>query len=834
MNGRGRVNGLVNGRGFINGSAVTEPRFPRKSRRPQYVAIGAAVVAALVIAAALVPPTEPTPAIVIDGSFEDWEGVPAYADGTASANPDVYLRSVSLATADSSLFLRMEVAGVAFGDASDYDTAYAFLDTDGDAGTGYDLSGLGADFLARVSGSNGTVEDARLMRFESGDRVDWNGWRSVGGVAAASSGSQVEVEVRTDALEPLNATVLLARFAFDDNRGETSHTVVPIGLALGALQVTQRGLASTLGTGTQPFLEIRFEALGAGSRVVVSGVALETSAGVFSPVPQDFVVTSEQPVVHVVNVDPAGLPAGSVAFARVRAVQADRPLAIAGTEARAYVGAPPPETRIDGLFADWPSPIPDTDPAPVRRPALNIVGRDGTVVGSDVFLYVRLGGTALEGSLVPDRLVRPPPGGEGAGEEPVPAPPPPPRIGEDYVRVYLDTNASDPLGFPLDGFAVDRLVEVRGRGGVATNASVYRWSGTDWAWDVAATPGVGAEELEVGAAMPAVEFNVTRLVAIAADWSGDADVTDAEATRTRTRGDPGLSPLHGTNALTALAKPLTNIPTVDGSCGTTSNEYQGADERSNSDLKFFVGRRSTISRVYVCVEVTADTSDDLTADWGQILFDRNHDGGTAPQTDDRRFRVTSGSATISSFRGTGSAWTACGGACYLPSAAGAFNNSRQVYEFNISFWDVWGTNTTSANQVAGFAIQAYNDATALIYKWGSDNVAQNVPDTWGHLEIPEFADVAPVAIAVLLLVPWFRRRRGGFCRRNPSHGRDTLIRDAVPPREAVAATAHPGAVGSPAPSRRRLSHSILRNQESKTMRSRDLKAGVGCPARFAR
>jgi hypothetical protein len=200
---------------------------------------------------------------------------------------------------------------------------------------------------------------------------------------------------------------------------------------------------------------------------------------------------------------------------------------------------------------------------------------------------------------------------------------------------------------------------------------------------------------------------------------------------------------------------------VDGNCVTSSSEYHGADELSNANLKFLVGRRSATSRVYVCLEVNADTTDDGPVDSGRLVFDRNHDGGSAPQSDDRRFRVTSG-GSLTSEKGNGAGWVSCGGSCYSPSAVGAFNNSRQVYEFSLSFWDVWGTNSTSASQVAGFAVLGFDDTTFTTYSWGSDNVNQNNPGTWGHLQVPEFPSILVAGVLVLSVVLTRKRiaRRG--------------------------------------------------------------------------
>jgi len=788
-NETGRTNGLVNGNGpnggsrslngLVNGIGIPMGAPPRGIRPvpgrfdPRYLMIAAALLMAAAIVFQLVSPPARAPEMTIDGSFSDWTSVPAYAEGTFTTSPNVRIRSASLKLVESSLFFRVEVAGSAFADPADYDSIYAFLDVDGNLTSGYDLGELGADYLARASGSAGAVEHAVLLRFEGDDPTDWNAWRTVVDLKAAATGRELEVEVPTRLLTDFERTSLRTRFASEDNGGETSHTVVPIGLALGALRVTQQVLATTLHGGPQPFLSLRFDAIGTGARVFVERVELRASAGsAFASIPEGFEVAEGTPVTRVVTADPLGLPAGSSVSAGVAFVAADRPYAILGTEARAYVGQPPPEDakRIDGLFADWPNPTADPAEFPrVKRSSMDIVSWDASAADDEVFLYARFLGPALEGSPVPDRVVRHRQEEEGVSGSAASPRPPPPRVGRDYVRFYLGTDEPNG-GVTMGGRSFDRLIDVQGRWGRVDNASAYRWSGAQWRWEATVSTGLGAEEIEAGAFIPDPELNATWSILVTADWSGIADSTEPED-REGTRGSPGLIPLHGTNALTALANALTNLPTVDGNCGTSSNEYQGADERSNANLKFFVGRRSATSRVYLCLEVTADTTDDGTFDSGRLMFDRNHDGGSLPQSDDRRFRVTSG-GSLTSEKGNGAAWVSCGGSCYSPSATGAFNNSRQVYEFSISFWDVWATNSTTAGQVAGFAVLAFDDTTFTTYTWGSDNVNQNNPGTWGHLQIAEFPAFAlPVALAVAAVLACKRpldRRTGKVARARES------------------------------------------------------------------
>ena len=290
------------------------------------------------------------------------------------------------------------------------------------------------------------------------------------------------------------------------------------------------------------------------------------------------------------------------------------------------------------------------------------------------------------------------------------------------------------------------------------DAFAYNWTGSAWQRTIAAEVAMGAEELEVRAAMPSTTFNATDLVAITADWAGVADSTAPAGVRGTRGASPGLVPFDGAGTQTIQALPLAATPTVDGSCGIPANEYAGAASFTNASFHFFVGRRSAIQRVFVCVEVLSDGTNDA-GDWGELLFDTTHNHTNNPQPDDRRFRQSSQNGTFLTQRGDGSAWVDCGGTCDAPQAASFFNTSFQTYEFNISYLDVWLTNDPLPNQRAGFAIVAFEATGADTYWWGSDAVSDTDPFTWGHLDIPEFSDALAVGIATVLWLGFLQRRR---------------------------------------------------------------------------
>ncbi|HYS72038.1 MAG TPA: hypothetical protein VEM95_06410, partial [Thermoplasmata archaeon] len=183
-NGRSPPNrgpAFTNGLGFVNGTrtnnhaspppTVREVRRRRRTWKTWLPLFAAILLLAVPIAYFLTPPAEPRSVIRIDGSSSDWEhlGVPFYTDVTDSSNPDVALTAYAATRADGSLFLAARTAGTWFSDPTHASAVYFFVDTDGNASTGYRVDDLGADAQVRVLGQNGSAEGGRLTTWSGSD-----------------------------------------------------------------------------------------------------------------------------------------------------------------------------------------------------------------------------------------------------------------------------------------------------------------------------------------------------------------------------------------------------------------------------------------------------------------------------------------------------------------------------------------------------------------------------------------------------------------------------------------------------------------------------------------
>jgi hypothetical protein len=459
--------------------------------------------------------------------------------------------------------------------------------------------------------------------------------------------------------------------------------------------------------------------------------------------------------VGVRDVDATAVATGT----RVRSV-------VSGSGARMYVGAAPAGYAVDGLFGDWTNLTSDPDDT---VPDGIDVRKSAAAVQTGAFFYVETDGDVMAGALLPMRPSRPAPGN---GTVP-PGPPAPLRrvAGEDLLRIYVDTDDRFAVGEPFGSLLADRLLEVRGRLGRITARTLYAWNSSLPGWE----PSVSSFDVafvgsQLEAFAPPAFLGPTNNASVAfamSDWSGASDETGVLGLR-GTRGGPSLRPWHGNAPLTAVVPPLTNVPLIDGDCATPPGvEYDGANSYGTADFTFRIGRRSDLQFAFVCVTVDADTTSNA-LDWGELLFDTGHGGGNTPQDDDRRFRIYSSLTPLSPEKGDGTTWVACGTSCDGGDVArGAYTNGIEVYEFRIRFSDVWGTNSPTPNQRAGFAVVVHDEDGPVDYAWGNDSVDEMDPATWGHVDIPEFPGLLVVG-AVLPVLLWIdRRRRRRFPPANP-------------------------------------------------------------------
>jgi len=233
--------------------------------------------------------------IVIDGAFADWDGVPGQNDPSGDlSTADYTLRDAhhpppeSEVVYNGNIDIRGYAATVSNGRLNFYmrvdkemlggfktlserlrtsggpgggaggrkevptgeDAAYIFIDSDGNADTGYspDFSEgrfpVGADYMVKVTGKNGQILK-RTLYSHSGSRGEWR-WNSIGSVSAEVDFSRMEVGVDLSTIGMSSSSPYAVYFYTTDWTGQTdrSNTVTSGGSrSYSALTVDVDGIA---------------------------------------------------------------------------------------------------------------------------------------------------------------------------------------------------------------------------------------------------------------------------------------------------------------------------------------------------------------------------------------------------------------------------------------------------------------------------------------------------------------------------------------------------------------------------------------------------------------
>lgn len=789
-NGVGLRTGLVNGIGYTNGVRLRRSTYgivASSDYRRTAAFIAGSVVAMLLLGYFLgVPEPVPSP-FAVDGDFSEWAGVAQYADPVDPVPAHLDLEAFALHPEPGRLFVYGRTRGPM---PSSNETASAYVLIDDPASTGYAVQGSDVDFYAEAWGWSGRLQQTTFFEWAGDpDRDNATSFRHRGPFNMASSGSEFEL-VLTDALlatDPamgLTFTVVM-RSDVDVDQG------VSVRIPSGALSVVQRPLVSVVST-TTDVLELRLR--GHAVDIEVRGFSFDQTGGGTVVVPSlPLVVPAGQERTVQIALNPTGAVAGSYGSLGLRSVNAvpaggatSVPVTVGGPAARMYIQSPPAGFTVDGIFTEWSSVTADPDDP---LPGSIDITESAFTVPTDAFFYVRTEGDILAGALLPERRVVPPvpaPNGTTPGPFPIQR-----KSAEDILRMYIDSDDGDPVGYTVGGISADRLVEIHGRSGRITSRGLYGWNDATWAWD----PRLGAVDVEfVGgqleASVPASFFggmNNPRVVFAMTDWAFRSDITDfpTPATSPSLRLSP--SPLHAlplpdevdATALTSLVAPV-----IDGNCASFAGEYSGGTVALNSVIAFVVGRRDASQFVYICIRVTADTARSGN-DWGEVIFDTLHNGGATPQVDDKLFWVfgCTGSGcdtSLSAWQGNGAGWNFSCPTCDPGNAGASRFSTFMWYEFRVRYTDVWGTLLPAPGQIAGFAIIAYDFNLDVLNTWGGPAVDENVPSSWGHLyyPIPEFP-LPALAVLPVVLIPVLRWRRSRS--RSPPSSR---VKGISAPRES--------------------------------------------------
>ncbi|MFQ6061236.1 MAG: hypothetical protein ACE5KV_08115, partial [Thermoplasmata archaeon] len=548
VNGRGRVNGLVNGVGRVNGMVngqgplshradieLDESANGKPPRRRliflRYCVIILSLVFLFSVSVSLIPEEpEKISRITIDGELADWSGIDRYLQQSTSPNPNIDIEDFSLVVEKKVVSFLVTVRGTILGDRIGYDAVYIFIDIDGSEVTGYLHTGLGVDYAIEIYGGNNSVEHSSLLRFESNDQYNWSAFHSIGRVKSKASGKSLEVQVMTSSIDPITDRTLFAFHTSDFDGGE-AHSSLHIGREYGSLEVKQESIEGSCILESIPQSVLRLSFMARGSAVSVESVVVSLHGqGQLSSIPP-FTVQPSETVVKIVSISSLSAEPEELIGVSLVEVRADRAVTIHGKGAKCYFEKPPNRKMVDGWFGDWNESI-LTDSQDLSFDHRNVdIFKFASVydeLRNETFFYAKVYGKILEGSSIPKVVQKPKKVGEPSPVSPAPVRVVPRKTGEDFLRIYIDSNSTDKI---WEGqMRPDFMIQITGVDGEILNRSVFSWKN---GWKYLSGPPAENNEDSIEVSLSRSVFSVlenTTVVFEMTDWrrTGDRQLLQTE------------------------------------------------------------------------------------------------------------------------------------------------------------------------------------------------------------------------------------------------------------------------------------------------------------------
>lgn len=502
-NGRGAVNGtasrglgavngtgIVNGTGVTNGMALPSKRGYRPERRAsavkswQFLAI---LVAVIVIIPMFLFMANSRPAgLAVDGDFGDWSDAQMFGMQVVAASPEIAVQEWSVQKDGNSLYVYVAVEGNLMG-SSNVDSYYLFIDSDDSASTGYSVSGMGADYVISIDGWDGQVQSTSIMKYGSSiDKLDWNSWDAQV-YSVTVSMAQSELEAKGDlpvALGDEARFLLLSQTGSGQDYSVSCSVPSDGGVLIASLEP---GDSIDQAFGTVPsgmsvsFATLKFTCEGVrGTVTSITPSILDASlASVFDQVE----LIPGQEISVGVQLDTRLAPetnAVSVIIDSNSFTSTFRDIVILNNTVSAYAVSAPPVIEIDGAFGDWLGRLtPDNDSSTIQNPNVNVTSTGFAKMTSSAAFYVSVEGDVFEGVWVPASKTKPTGGGGGGGGGVTPR-----ASGEDFLRVYIDSDLSNATGLTVSragkSIGADYMIEMRGSDGNILSKRIVKYNPLGW------------------------------------------------------------------------------------------------------------------------------------------------------------------------------------------------------------------------------------------------------------------------------------------------------------------------------------------------------------------
>jgi hypothetical protein len=461
--------------------------------------------------------------IVIDGNFQDWEGVAEFQDIEEDQiyHPNINIVNSKIVQNDLKLSFFLRVKGFILKGKSDppraneVDSVRIFIDRDLNLATGYSIKGLGADYLIEIHGINGQPLKSSLFKFDPNYRTktireqnDWNAWNNIQYAQVATSSCRLETQVILPEFN--NHIVKHGRgyntiFAFvhlQDTGGNNDYSDDILCNKPERLIVTQKSIApEVLTNNISEVLEIEFNAIETDATINSVAFSHEGAGRLISlPVPINIDKNTKKSYklkLNTSNVKNAAAMSLMINSSEDISVAEDLPVLLQGAGSTAYIKTPPTGISIDGLFGDWAgiNKLSDLDAVPVSNPNVNISQYAILETKSSVFFYFQVKGKMLAGSDLPalpyiyhepeqttDRI-------SISTHEKNPIPNLPIKTGEDALYIFLDSDNNKNTGYCPDSeidVGAEYLVELNGQNGKLGEKNLMQFKGEtriDFTWE---------------------------------------------------------------------------------------------------------------------------------------------------------------------------------------------------------------------------------------------------------------------------------------------------------------------------------------------------------------
>lgn len=424
-------NGVINGRGYVNGGSSSPSTLRlknRKSKAFETIAVFSVVIFFITLAFILYMPPGPQPGIVIDSNFDDWkDSKMVFNQASRKINPDVDLVQCRLDDNYNKLGFYIEVRGTWFTGSDNHpDAVHIFLDTDLNLQTGYKVKGIGADYMIQAYGVDGSVVSSELFIYDnSGDPTgfNWNYWQHYGTVRSGVSSGKLETQIFPESLGLRKVKQIEAiahtlgwngdeswSMVFGNKQGVLVVKQVSTGAQTVPVSGTIKMLSLSLTTGGS---EVRIRAINltkAGNAsidsIIVGNERFSVTNGRANISPINIIVKRNDSTLMDIYTDLSGAsPNSSVGFriADRKDIWVDNATVTITNELTdyvAYVGGPPASVVVDSAFGEWQKAKNDLI-GNVFNKNIDITRFGAAVLSGSPIFYIRVLGTMLDGAAVP-------------------------------------------------------------------------------------------------------------------------------------------------------------------------------------------------------------------------------------------------------------------------------------------------------------------------------------------------------------------------------------------------------------------------------------------------